>query len=78
MAWVVGETSVGPPSGVDPVGTMRLRISNNKQQQQPHLLIGLLRKIVLSQGNWCNRLFGEGTAALAFFIICFLTVITEH
>ena len=29
MAWVVGETSVGPPSGVDPVGTMRLRISNN-------------------------------------------------
>ena len=28
MAWVVGETSVGPPSGVDPVGTMRLRISN--------------------------------------------------
>ena len=28
MAWVVGELSVGPPSGVDPAGQMRLRIQN--------------------------------------------------
>ena len=34
MAWVVGELSVGPPSGVDPVGQMRLRIQN-KQTSQP-------------------------------------------
>ena len=34
MAWVVGETSVGPPSGVDPVGTMRLRISNNNNNNK--------------------------------------------
>ena len=30
MAWEVGVISVGPPLGVDPVGTMRLRISNKQ------------------------------------------------
>ena len=30
VAWVVGVISVGPPSGVDPVGKMRLRISNKQ------------------------------------------------
>ena len=37
MAWVVGETSVGPPSGVDPVGTMRLRISNNNNNNNNNI-----------------------------------------
>ena len=35
MAWVVGEISVGPPLGVDPVGQTRLRIQN-KQTNKEH------------------------------------------
>ena len=34
MAWVVRELSVGPPSGVDPVGQMRLRIQNKQTNKQ--------------------------------------------
>ena len=30
VAWVVGEISVGPHLGVDPVGQMRLRIQNKQ------------------------------------------------
>ena len=33
MAWVVGEFSVGPPSGVNPVGQMWLRIQKNTNKQ---------------------------------------------
>ena len=39
MAWVVGETSVGPPSGVDPMGTMRLQISNNNNNNFMHAMM---------------------------------------
>ena len=39
FAWVVGETSVGPPSGVDPVGTMRLRISNNNNNNKAYDMV---------------------------------------
>ena len=32
VAWVVGEISVGPPLGVDPVGQMRLWIQNKQKK----------------------------------------------
>ena len=35
VAWVVGELSVGPPMGVDPVGQIRLRIQNKQTNKHP-------------------------------------------
>ena len=34
VAWVVGVITVGPPFGVDPVGKMRLRISNKQTNKK--------------------------------------------
>ena len=36
MAWVIGEISVGPPLGVDPVGQMHLRIQNKQANTYIH------------------------------------------
>ena len=49
VAWVEGEISVGPPSGVDPVGQMQLRIQN--KQTILDIVWGSIVRVVLYGGD---------------------------
>ena len=54
MAWVVGVISVGPPSGVDPVGKMRLWVSNKQKKSMDLAFLRTVdsNNILLSALQW--------------------------
>ena len=72
MAWVVGELSVGPPLGVDPVGKMRLRIQN--KQTNKHVPSIKKSQHYIARYHYKISTFSE-IATSALGIIVFTTLI---